>query len=260
MMMQMDTTRILALHAVRACLPGVAGWSSRRRVLINLLLFDLTVLAGAWLVHQTEYAIEYGGRFNAVMAASPHRFYMVPGALVLAGAVLCALFCCMGSLFASTRAFRAALGSLPPAVSHRITALAAPVRLDSVLGVAAALFMAQAAFYTVQENLEYWLAGGALPGLSVLFGAQHLTVLPLHALMALASAILLTTLSGKVRAARAVARIAQTLAALLSRRVTATVLLHRPHAGLTHARRCAHGPVGLRAPPLSVWAPGRRVA
>src|SRR5579875_2969523 len=69
---------------LRQIVPPLAGWGSYRRAWLNLLVFGLAVVGGEWLVHQAEYAIEYGSRFNAVMATTPHHLYMPEAGVTLA--------------------------------------------------------------------------------------------------------------------------------------------------------------------------------
>ena len=62
-------------------------WRSYSRAWVNFLVFGVAVLAGTWVVHQTEYTIEYGRRFSTVMATSPHHLYMMPAGLTLSVAL-----------------------------------------------------------------------------------------------------------------------------------------------------------------------------
>lgn len=217
---------------------------------MGLLLFDLAVLIGVWIVHQTEYLIEYGSRFNRVMEDTPHRFYMEPaaGLLVLAAAI--ALGVCLLCLLSHNRQARQAADRLSPRVARRLAALLAPISIVSVSRTSCVLFLAQAGVYTVQENLESWSVSARLPAASVLFGVQHITVLPLHALVATILAIILTAGRARLRRAKHASRVAGALAALLSRAEV-------PQERLVTARDfrpnlCpVAGSLGLRSPPLS---------
>ena len=72
---------------IHRIVPAVAAWRSFRGAFANVLVFGLAVLAGECLVHQLEYLLEYGRRFDTIMAATPHRFYMAQEGAVLAAAV-----------------------------------------------------------------------------------------------------------------------------------------------------------------------------
>jgi hypothetical protein len=217
-------------------------------VLVNLLLFDLAVLVGAWVVHQTEYLIEYGDRFNTVMASTPHRSYMTAAAVVMA---MCMVLAC-GVLsvvsVSRVRRTRAATARLSPRIARRLERLTAPLPVGMVSRIAVAVFVCQCGFYTVQENLEAWMAGAGFPGAAVLIGVQHITVLPLHALVALISAILLGTVASRSERARVLAHVTGALAALLARRSSALLASVCPRV-VRGSGRIACGPTGLRAPP-----------
>jgi hypothetical protein len=220
------------------------------RGLTGLLLFDLAVLIGVWIVHQTEYLIEYGNRFNAVMADTPHRFYMEPAAGVLALAATIAGGICLLCLLSHSRQAQQAADRLSPRVAQRLTTLLAPISVSSVSRTACVLFLAQAGVYAVQENLESWFMGVRLPGTSVLFGAPHITVLPLHALVATILAIILTAGRARLRRAKHASRMAGALAALLSRADVLPPQLVPAHDFRPNLRFVA-GSLGLRSPPLS---------
>jgi hypothetical protein len=184
---------------------------SRRISLSYLLAFDLAVLVGTWIVHQTEYAIEFGNRFKAVMTTSAHRFYMAPEAGILAIAAILAIAFWLISVTWHAHQARAATALLPPALSRSLDRLLVPTPVTRTLTTAGALFLAQCVVYSVQENLESRTMTGALPGIAVLLGGQHLTVLPLHALAALISAVIITTLWSRVRHVTQVARLVVSL-------------------------------------------------
>src|SRR5579864_3716138 len=81
-------SRFAGRRSLTRLVPPMTEWHSYPRALANLLIFGLVALAGTWLVHQTEYRIEYGSRFGTVMATTPHRVYMAPFGVFLAIGVM----------------------------------------------------------------------------------------------------------------------------------------------------------------------------
>lgn len=227
------------------------GRRTRSHGLAALLLFDLAVLIGVWIVHQTEYVIEYGNRFSAVMAGTPHHLYMQPAALVLAVAALTAISVCVATCVCQTRRAREMSRHLPPRIARSLHRFAEPLPMQRLGRTTATLFAAQSLVYAVQENLESWQVTGAFPGTSVLFGSPHLTVLPLSALVASILAVILTAGTARARLTRQTAHIARAFALLFAPAAGA----QRPPApnyDYVPSFQPTAGGRGLRAPPLSV--------
>jgi hypothetical protein len=227
------------------------GSRDKSRISLSCLLaFDLAVLIGTWIVHQTEYAIEFGNRFNAVMAGSTHRFYMAPeaGFLAIAGAFALAFW--LGAVIWHARRARAATALLPRSLARSLNRFLVPAPVSRTVTTAGALFLAQCVVYAVQENLEWWTVTGSLPGMAVLTGAQHLTVLPLHAIAALISAVIVSTLWSRVRGISHVARFAVSLARRFARR-TQDSLLPRVPAALSAPSSFHIRSFSPRAPPVA---------
>jgi hypothetical protein len=245
MMVHMNGQNAAPGRIARACLPAVVEWTSRGRALLNLLLFDLAVLAGAWVVHSAEYTIEYGTRVGAVIASSDHRYYMTAAGWILAFALLCTVaFCSLAALRQTHRA-RILAARLPLRLRARVDGLAAPVSVARAGSLVAALFVCQVAFYLIQENLEVWNVGAALPGFQVLVAPQHVTVLPLHLLVAWISALLLTGAGVRLRRRDRLASLVGRLVHLLS------------HSGPRHVSPPAFPP-RCTPRPLIEGAPGQR--
>ncbi|MGH2441745.1 MAG: hypothetical protein ACRDFX_01105 [Chloroflexota bacterium] len=237
-------------RTIVSLVPAITGWSTFRGAFGNLLLLAGAALSGTWVVHQTEYAIEYGSRFSAVMATTPHRLYMAPaGAVFLLLAISVAAVLCV-----VLRLLRAELASLRRGVPARL--LPEHRHVDTtrwwprVVRTATILALMQAALYTLQENLEYAAVGLPWPGLSVLFGERHLTVLPLHALAALILAILLWTAAGLLNTTRRTVAFVRRLARLFTRDTVSAAL--QPPERVSAPRILApRGGRGLRSPPLA---------
>jgi len=233
---------------IQAIVPAVLPWHGYWRAVVNLLVVGLAVLTGAWIVHQTEYFIEYGQRFGTVMAANPHA-YMAPLGGVLAALAVMLLSLLAFGLHLVWQQVRQIANHLPVRLSRH---LIVPARMPSVraIGVTALVLAAcQSVVYLAQENLEGLAATGNLPGVSVLLGSQHATVLPLHLLIASCFAVLLWTVSSWLRRSRRLVQVAGVFAALVARRdAPAPVLAPRPSH--TPNRRLAAGIRGLQAPPL----------
>ncbi|HEX6506583.1 MAG TPA: hypothetical protein VF221_03035, partial [Chloroflexota bacterium] len=171
----------------------MAGWRTYCRAWSNLLLFGLTLLAGTWIVHQTEYVLEYGRHVSSVMATGPHHLYMTQLGLAL-GMTVAVLLLLLATTLQATRAhLHRLLLRLPPRLLRHAGTPTSPLSSHSVLRTALVLAVGQMGLYLVQENLESLAALGTLPGLAVLLAPQHLTVLPLHLLAGLVGSILLWT-------------------------------------------------------------------
>ncbi len=231
-------------------IPSLAGRRTFARAFLSLLLFELVALCGEWIVHQVEYLIVYGTRFQAVMETTPHRYYMADSGSVLALGGTAAIAACLVMLYGRRHAI-SLLRARIPARFHRLVPTTSPqLTWRAVLMTAFLLAACQVAIYAVQENLEWMYAGLSAPGIWVLIGSQHLTVLPLHALVALCGSVLLWTLSVLCRGSES------TLEAV---RVLAERFGGRPHmsgrfppAGhrLPH-RRLLRTARGLRSPPIA---------
>ena len=113
-------------RSVRAAVPPLAGWRGFPRACANVLVFALAVLAGEWLVHQTEYLIEYGSRFGTVMNTTPHRLYMASLGLFLGGLCLVGLSSALHTLRRSHRNFLRLSRILPARLFEVIIALWVP--------------------------------------------------------------------------------------------------------------------------------------
>jgi hypothetical protein len=241
---------LTAQERVQALVPSPAGWRSYSRALVNLLLFGLVVLLGEWIVHQVEYLIEYGRRFGWIMASTPHRFYMATLGVALGVAAMGLLALAALVLLCARVQRRRLLLRRPPRIARHVSgfALQAPARAmaRTALGVAAC----QMAIYLFQENLESAAVSGSWPGLAVLFAPQHLTVLPLHFLVAACASIVLWALAARIRRSRCDVAIAQTLVAVLlgARSAPPRNTPRRRH--LPNLRLIA-GSLCLRSPPLA---------
>jgi hypothetical protein len=217
---------------------------------VNLLIFGVAVLAGTWIVHQTEYAIEYGRRFSTVMATSPHRFYMAPSGVALGVALGMFLVLYVTTLGLSRVRLGRLLLRLPPRLSRHVHLGAATLSLRAVGRTALVLALAQSAVYLLQENLEYLATLGSLPGFAVLLAPQHATVIPLHLLAALCSSILLWTVSAWMSRSRRALGMAQVLLEIATRGISIPPRRFPPHSYLPNLRFTA-GIFCLRSPPLS---------
>lgn len=233
---------------IQAIVPAVLPWRGYWRTVINLLVAGVAVLTGTWIVHQTEYFIEYGQRFGSVMAANPHA-YMAPLGGVLAAVAIMLLALLTFGLHLAWQRVRRIANHLPVRLTRH---LIVPARMPSMraIGVTSLVLAAcQSVVYLAQENLEGLAATGNLPGLSVLLAPQHATVLPLHLLIASCFAVLLWTASAWLGRVRRLVHVANVFAALVARRVGSTAVL-APRPRHTPNRRLAAGIRGLRAPPL----------
>jgi hypothetical protein len=227
----------------------VAGWNRAGAAWLNLLVFGLAVLGATWLVHQTEYLLEYGTRASTVLAAGPHRLYMGPLGLALAGSFIGLIVLLLVVLQIAESRRIALEGRLSPRLARLVAAPRPPLSLPHLYLTAGVLTGSQTALYLLQENLESLAARGFLPGLAVLLAPPHLTVLPLHLLAGLLGSFLLWSISGLVQQGRRTVARARALARLANRQAedgspAMPVVAHLP------ARPPSAGPLGLRAPPL----------
>lgn len=178
--------------------PSMAGWQSYPRPWVNLLIFGVVILLGTWIVHQTEYAIEYGRRFSEVMATSSHRLYMAPAGIALALALGAILVLYSSLLGISRIRLRRLLLRLPPRLIRHVHLIDSTVSWRAIGTTTLALASAQIVVYVLQENLEYLATAGTLPGLSVLLAPHHVTVVPLHLIVAMCGSVLLWTISARL--------------------------------------------------------------
>lgn len=220
-------------------------------VVLNLVIFGLVGVGGMWIVHQTEYVIEYGSRFGAVMASTPHRIYMAPLGIVLGLLAATLAILISASLRRSHMTRCRLLPGIPIRSRHHAAAPVFALAIVPLFRTAAVLAALQMILYTVQENLESLAAGWGLPGLGVLIAPQHATVVPLHLLLALCGAFLLWTVSLLLHRTRHTLRIARALAGIGASRqaVPARFRGHRRHAANERLLACRRS---LRSPPLAV--------
>jgi hypothetical protein len=234
---------------ILSAVPSVAGWRTAWRTWINLLLFGLVVLAGTWTVHQVEYAIVYGHRFGAVMAATPHRFYMGPLGAFLAIGTLFSGIAALSVLVVGRVRIERIRGRLPARYSRRLAAPFPSVPYRSFSCTAALLLALQSGLYLLQENLESFAVVSTWPGMAVLVGPQHWTVLPLHLVIASCGSLVLWIVSAWLQRTRETSRVAQVLAALFAGPPPRNL---RPTAPRSYVpgRHLRAGARGLRAPPF----------
>ncbi|MBV9281189.1 MAG: hypothetical protein JOZ41_13995 [Chloroflexi bacterium] len=227
-----------------------ALWASNAyaHAFLNLLVFGLTMVAGTWIVHQTEYMLEYGNRFGAVMATGPHRLYMAPAGVLLAvvGVVLAGL-----TVHALSRA-RIRIRRLLPLVPYRLAPHAVPsartLSLRAVGETALVMAAGQCLLYFLQENLESAALSQGWPALAVLLAPRHATVIPLHLLVALCSSLLLWTTHARLRRSKGAVQIARLFAAIAARRRTVAPRIPSPPVHLPNLRLLIGIPC-LRSPP-----------
>ena len=234
---------------IEAIVPSLAGWRTYPRAVANLLVFGMAVLGGEWLVHQLEYLIEYGDRFGAVMASTPHRFYMARLGALLTVAVVVLLTLVLVRLCLGYVEQRRLVRLLPPRLARHVPAFASGLPVWAVTRTALVLAGCQAALYLLQENLERAAVYQEWPGLSVLLAPSHATVIPLHLLVALGGSWLLWTASTRIRRSRQAVHVAQVLAAMLAPQTTPAPRLV-PIQLLVPNLRLIAGVLCLRSPPL----------
>jgi hypothetical protein len=234
---------------MRELLPPLAGRRTFGHAFASLLLFELTALCGEWLLHQIEYQIVYGARFQSVMGHTPHRYYMEPAGSALALTALLVVSSCLLVLYGRhcrVGRFR----SLIPSRVHGLIPDGGPgLTFGPVARTALALAASQVAVYLVQENLEACAAGLASPGFSVLLAPTRLTVIPLDVLIAVCGSVLLWTFSLWGRRSQARLAAAAHLAALFAGSRSAERSI-RPQRRSPH-RRLLRTARGLRSPPLT---------
>jgi len=139
---------------------------------------------------------------------------------------------------------------LPDRLARHVPSGSLHVPIGAVLRTAPVLAGCQIALYLAQENLESAAAGYGWPGLSVLFAPAHATVVPLHLLAALCSALVLWTIAGWLRRSRHAVQIAEVLAIIIANQDSLPVRLS-PALDHLPDRRPLAGNRGLRSPPLA---------
>jgi hypothetical protein len=222
-------------RGIRALVPPFAVWSSFRGAFLNLLLFGIAAVAGVWLVHQTEYRIEYGARVYAVLNGSAHRVYLEPvglALLVLLASLLAATF---AALRLAGHGRERILDRLSPRLAERMRWADSRFSAKSVAGTALVLALFQTALYALQENVELASIGGGWAGSAVLFAPQHRTVLLLHAVVAVCSSIVLWTFVAIFKSSRQATKFVRLLARI---------------AGLGSRQPVQQSPVPVRLPDL----------
>lgn len=209
-----------------------------------------TAFAGEWVVHQLAYLIEYGSRFNAVMATTPHRYYMTQAGVLFAVTALSLLSLAAHVLRLDARKRRRLLQILPTRLHRFIPATRVRVRLSVVGQTALGLACFQIAIYLVQENLEALAEAGGLPGLAVLIPPEHWPVLPLHLLIAVALSLIFLTVASLLQQSRHTIEAVERLVRLFIAGSAAPARLI-PLTEHVPSRRPLVGSHPLRAPPLS---------
>ncbi len=235
-------------RSVLSTVPSLAGWGSFRRASVNIFAFALAVSTATWIVHQTEYLIEYGNRFSTVMASGPRHTYMRPTGLVLACMAAIAIFTVIILLGSQQSGYALIILRLPTRLKRRLRVPIQRMEPISILRTAAVLATFQLVMYVLQENTEQFLSIGRLPGLSVIAAPEHLTVIPLHLLAAVFAAMLLWTTSLWLGRARQIGRLARLLTRIL-RPLETEDCRQCPESVLGMRRRTAGGAHGVRGPP-----------
>ena len=235
---------------ITSVVPSFVSWRTYPRAVANLLLFGLAVVLGEWIVHQLEYRFEYGRHFQAVMAATPHRFYMAPLGLALAVAGVILLSLAALALLVTRARRRRLLLLLPPRLARHVPGVGVHLSVRALAQTALTLASLQVLVYLLQENLESAAVSAGWPGLAVLFAPQHLTVVPLHLLAATCASLLLWTVSAWLRRSHRAFNLARVLVAVLGPRETTPPRLIALRGYLPNLRLVA-GILCLRSPPLS---------
>lgn len=231
-------------------IPSLAGRRTFSRAFISLLLLELVALCGEWIVHQVEYLIVYGSRFQTIMDTTPHRYYMAGVGSLLALAGITALSVWLLVLHGRHRAISHLRERVPARLYRLVRPASFRLSWQAVFATALVLAACQIAIYTAQENLEWMYSGLGPPGIWVLIGPSHLTVLPLHGVVAFLGSVLLWTLSALRRRSETVLEAVRALAQRLTlqtplpgRSTLATARI--PHRRLLPVAR------GLRSPPVA---------
>jgi hypothetical protein len=247
--MQLSALTPKVRRRIHLTVPAILNWDTYARSLANLLLFALAAAGGEWLVHQAEYAIVYGPRFSTVMSTTPHRFYMGPVGVALALLAQGLLLVFLAALAAAAIRRSRLLSLLPPRVQRRLPPWSWQLPASRIVRTAIALAIFQINLYIVQENVETAAVGAGWPGLSIVLGSIHATVIPLDLVTALAISIVLwASTTWRSRSERAV-ELARLLSVLWrprspGRSVTISFSVRLPDL------RFIAGGRGLRSPPF----------
>lgn len=230
--------------------PPLFGWRSYPRASTNLLIFGLVMVAGEWIVHQTSYLIEYGSSFDAVMAGTPHRLYMgqIGVGLFVTLALLSLMICCV--VAAQRFRLKQLLDVLPSRLRSVVEHDLGRISPRGVAKTWILLAGCQVALFTIQENLEALAQLGRAPGLSILVGSGHASVIPLHLLVSLCCAVILRTLVALLSRSSRATRLAQLLVELFGCR-PAVARVAAPSWDDRCRARPMTGSRSLRSPPLA---------
>lgn len=235
---------------IRSLVPALARWSSFRGAFLNLLVFGTAALGAMWVVHQTEYAIEYGGRFGAVMHDTPHRLYIWPLGMVLGLALLLFALGVSAVLRRAGAERRAIVLGLPPRLRQCVRIAQELPDVPVVARTAGVLAACQTVLYVLQENLERVAITGVWPGMSVLTSPRHLTVIPLHLLAAAVTSFLLWLVAACFHRSDRATAMARLLQSLAGRGHRPAPSVPAPDAGVPSSR-LDNGARCPRAPPLA---------
>lgn len=246
----MRRPRLSPRTAIINTVPSLLGWRTFPRAAINLLAFSLAAAASTWVVHQLAYRIEYGDRFGAVMATTPHRVYMAPLGVALGMSVGGVLVLSILIVGAARVTVRRLLRNLPARLIWISHASAPAVPGTTVARTALLLAACQLTLYSVQENLESVFVSAGWPGLSVLLSSEHVVVVPLHLLAAACGSLLLWTVSSRVRGSRQAVQMAWVLAGIAAARGSVPQRTGLQYRHLPNLRLVA-GSLCLRSPPLA---------
>lgn len=234
---------------IKAIVPSITGWDTYAGAFVSLLVFGLVAVAGEWLVHQVEYSIEYGNRFNAVMASTPHRLYMALAGAMLAAVSLGLITLAFGLLYVYRTKRRELLLRLPPRLARHAPDVPLRIPLDQLALTALGLAVCQILLYLIQENVESAAVGRGWPGLWTLLAPQHATVIPLHLFAATCGALVLCLVTGLIRQSRRAAYTVEILVRMSEARKRPPLRLAPPRHHVPNLRLMA-GVFCPRSPPL----------
>lgn len=200
--------------SINRIVPSLLGWQTFSRAYATLLLFVLTACGGEWLVHQSNYRLQYGARFSSVMANSPHRYYMTPLGLLFGLVAVGFLIAVAATLYVYAVRRDHLLSFLPERFRRAAPHVHLSLSPGDIALTALTLASLQSLIYLIQENLEAAAQSGTFPLLAVLSPALHPAVLPLQMAMALCLSLILWTLSAAFTASSAGLQAAEILAGL----------------------------------------------
>jgi hypothetical protein len=192
--------RVRSSVSLQAIVPSLLGWDTFLRAYVSLLLFLAVAFGGEWVVHQSVYHLEYGARFGAVMADSPHRYYMTPLGMLFGLTAIGVLLAVAGILYLYAARRRYLHAVLPARFRRPVPQTQFHLAPATIALTVLALAALQSLIYVVQENLEWAAQTGAFPLLAVVSPAAHPAVLPLHLVVATCVACILWILSAMVTA------------------------------------------------------------